>query len=228
MSQLAEGSVLPAPPSGASSALHVNGAPFKPFTWKIPLNPQTAFLQQTKSISPATASKFEAGVTNKSPFLRATVAVRLYDLYGNPIGYCGRRLDPSEINRWGKWRFPRNYPKKETLFNAHRAGSFIEKGLVVVECPWAAMRLSQAGVPNVIALLGTTASPIQLSWLARAPRILLMLDGDDAGRKAAPLLAGAIKDSTEVRVHQLPDTMEPEDLSDQELAATVRRYLLFS
>jgi len=228
MAQLCQGaSQMPAPPSRASP-LQADGTLFKPFTWKIPLNPKAAFLQHTKGISPLTASKFEAGVTNKSPFLKATVAVRLYDFYGNPLGYCGRRLDRTEINRWGKWRFPRNYPKNQTLFNAHRAGSFINKGLVVVECPWAAMRLTQAGVPNAVALLGTTASPVQLAWLARAPRILLMLDGDEAGRKAAPLLAEALKNSAEVMVHQLPRSMEPEDLSDLQLEEIVRQYLLFS
>ena len=228
MLKLCAESVQPPPPPSRSLALHATGAPFKPFTWKIPLNPIAAFLQQTKGISPATASKFEAGTSNKSPFLKGTVAVRLYDLHGNPIGYCGRRLDRSEINRWGKWRFPRNYPKKETLFNAHRASSFIEKGLVIVECPWAAMRLTQAGAPNAVALLGTSASPVQLAWLARAPKIVLMLDGDDAGRKAAHLLVGALKNSAEVMIHELPDSMEPEDLNDRELMATVRRYLLFS
>lgn len=228
MAHLCKGPVNSVPPPSPSWPLNVKGGPFKPFAWKIPLNPRTAFLQQIKGISLATASKFEAGVTDKSPFLKEAVAVRLYDLHGNPIGYCGRRLDPNEIAKWGKWRFPRNYPKKETLFNAHRAGSLIEKGVVVVECPWAAMRLTQAGVPNVIALLGTTASPIQLAWLVRAPRILLMLDGDDAGRKAAPLLAGAFKNSTEVMIYKLPDTMEPEDLSDQQLAATVKKSLLSS
>jgi DNA primase len=191
------------------------------------LNPRSAFLQETKKVSPATAWKFEAGVTNRSSFLKGTVAVRLHDLCGNPLGYCGRRLDHDEISRWGKWRFPRNYPKKETLFNAHRADPFIDKGIVVVECPWAALRLSQAGVPNVVALLGTTVSSVQLGWIARAPKVLFLLDGDAAGQKAAPSLAAALENSSEVVVHELPDRMEPEDLSDEELAAIVDRYLLF-
>ena len=191
------------------------------------MNPISAFLQKTKKVSPATAFKFEAGVTKKSDFLKGTVAVRLHDLSGYPLGYCGRRLDHDEIDRWGKWRFPRNYPKKKTLFNAHRAGPFIDRGIVVVECPWAALRLAQAAVPNVVALLGTTASPIQLKWIARAPRVLFMLDGDDAGRKAAPSLVAALGNSTEVVVHELPDQMEPEDLSDQELAEIVDRHLPF-
>ncbi len=215
------------PPPACPPTSLADGPPFAPFKSTIPLNPWVPFLQEIKNLSPVTASKFEAGVTHRSPFLKGTVAVRLHDLYGNPLGYCGRRLDRHDINRWGKWRFPRNYPKKETLFNAHRACSFIKRGLVVVECPWAAMRLTQAGVPNVIALLGTAASPVQLGWLARAPRVLIMLDGDYAGRSGTAALASALKDSTEVMVHNLPDGKEPEDLSDRNLAATVNRYLLF-
>lgn len=226
--RLCEGSARrPAPPSVAACAPPAKGTPFKPFKWTIPLNPKSTFLQETKKVSPATALKFEAGVTNRSSFLKGTVAVHLHDLSGNPLGYCGRRLDHDEIGRWGKWRFPRNYPKRETLFNAHRARPFIDKGIVVVECPWAALRFSQAGVPNVVALLGTTASSVQLGWIARAPRVLFMLDGDAAGRKAALSLAAALKNSTGVVVHELPDQMEPEDLSDEALAAIVDRYLLF-
>lgn len=217
----------PTPPLAAPSAGPVNGAPFRPFRWTIPLNPQVPFLQEIKGVSPITASRFEAGVTDRSPFLTGTVAVRLHDLYGNPLGYCGRRLDRHEISRWGKWRFPRNYPKKETLFNAHRARPFIKRGIVVVECPWAVMRLTQAGVPNAVALLGTTASPVQQGGLARAPKVLLMLDGDDAGRKAAVTLARMLKGATEVMVHELPDGMEPEDLSDLDISVTAKRYLLF-
>jgi DNA primase len=222
---LCAGSARPAAP--AAQVCTLKDATFKPFKCKIQLNPRTPFLQEIKKVSTATAWKFEAGVTNSSAFLKATVAVRLHDLCGNPLGYCGRRLDHNEMNKWGKWRFPRNYPKKETLFNAHRAQPFIDKGIVVVECPWAAMRLSQAGVPNVVALLGTTVSRIQLRWLACAPKVLLMLDGDLAGRKAAPSLACALENATEVMLHELPDAMEPEDLSDRELAAIVDRYLFF-
>ncbi|MEW6378988.1 MAG: hypothetical protein AB1611_05210 [bacterium] len=34
--------------------------------------------------------------------LRGTVAVRLHDLSGNPLGYWGRRLDHKAIVSWGK------------------------------------------------------------------------------------------------------------------------------
>jgi len=198
---------------------------FSPFTKRVPLNPRIPFLQENKKISVEIARRFDAGVTDRSPFLRGTVAVRLHDLYGKPLGYCGRRLEPEQIARWGKWRFPKNYPKKETLFNAHRAISSRKNGIVVVECPWAAMRFTQAGVANAVALLGTTVSKAQVAWLSKAPTVLLMLDGDPAGQKAAPNIAMALRGSARVVFHHLSNGMEPEDLSDRQLSRITQMHL---
>lgn len=196
-------------------------APFRPFRRRIPLDPRADFLQGRKDIDVATAARFEAGRTDRSTFLRGTVAVRLHDLDGRPLGYCGRRLDPDEIARWGKWRFPAGFPKAETLFNAHRALTARRGGLVVVECPWAVMRLAQAGIDGAVALLGTALSDAQAAWLAAAPAVLLMLDGDRAGRRAAATVAARLAGATTVAVHHLPDGCEPEDLDDRQLAAAV-------
>ena len=90
----------------------------------------------------------ETGLADpKSSFLRGAVAVRLHDIKGHPIGYCARRLDPHAISRWGKWRFPTGLPKAQLLYNAHRALAARHRGIVVVECPWAAMRLTRQEYP---------------------------------------------------------------------------------
>ena len=177
---------------------------------------------------PATATRFEAGTTSSSPFLKNTVAVRLRDMDGNPLGYCGRRLDPDEASRFGKWRFPKNFPKAQILYNAHRARCFRNQGIVVVECPWAVMRIAQAGFPNAVALLGTTLSQTQINWLASARSVLLLLDGDPAGDRAAAAIHLALAASTKVTRHQLTNNLEPEDLSEPALRSILRRYLPFS
>jgi DNA primase len=204
--------------------------PFRPFRRRIPLNPRASFLQDNKSIQVETAARFEAGLPDpKSTFLQGTVAVRLHDMQGQPIGYCGRRLDPEAISRWGKWRFPARFPKSQLLYNAHRALTHRHRGIVLVECPWAAMRLTQAAISGVVALLGTTITPTQLAaWLAPAPAVLLLLDGDQAGCTAAKAIARALTPQTTVHIHQLPPEKEPEDLSDVELAALVREAIPFS
>jgi DNA primase len=206
----------------------VRKSSFKPFTRSIPLNPESPFLQLTKAITVATARRFEAGVAGSSPFLASTVAVRLHDTHGSPLGYCGRQLDPDMRQRFGKWRFPKNFPKGAVLYNAHRAHPFIKSGIIVVECPWAAMRLAQAGFPNAVALLGTLPSQIQIAWLSKARSLLLLLDGDSAGRKAATTIHHALASVIPVHIHQLPDQLEPEDLTDQSLAGLVAQYPIFS
>ncbi len=214
----------PEPPSSQRTA----AAAFRPFRRCIPLDPRVAFLQQHKGIKVQTAVLFEAGCTDLSTFLRGTVAVRLHDLQGQPLGYCGRRLQPEQIARWGKWRFPAGFPKSEVLYNAHRAAPARASGIVVVECPWAVMRLAQAGIPNAVALLGTNLSAVQAAWLSAAARVLLLLDGDQAGRKAVHAISQRLAGATTAVIHHLPEGHEPEDLSDGELAALVQEHLPFS
>ena len=201
---------------------------FSPFVYSIPLTPKVAFLQEVKKISVSTALRYEAGTASKSSLLRSSVAVRLHDLSGMPLGYCGRRLDPEAIVRWGKWRFPQNFPKSDILYNAHRALPFRNQGIIVVECPWAVMRLGQAGINNSVALLGSSISPTQIGWLSHAPMVLLLLDGDNAGQKAAPIIARALHTQTRVFIHHLPNGLEPEDLSDEKLISVANKYFHLS
>jgi DNA primase len=209
---------------GATTAI-----PFRPFRRRIPLNPRAPFLQDNKAIKVETAIRFEAGAPDpQTTFLQGAIAVRLHDMQGHPLGYCGRRLDQDAISRWGKWRFPTRFPKGQLLYNAHRALAVRHCGIVLVECPWAAMRLTQAGVSGVVALLGTTITQVQLAWLAPAPIVLLLLDGDQAGRTGARTIARALTPQTPVQIHQLPPGQEPEDLSDADLAALAAQAIPFS
>ena len=201
---------------------------FRPFRRRIPLDPRVPFLQQRKGISVATAVRFEAGRSDRSAFLRNSVAVRLHDVSGHPLGYCGRRLSDADIARWGKWRLPRGMPKGQILYNAHRARPVRHAGIIVVECPWAVMRLAQAGVAGAVALLGTRLTEQHRAWLAKAPTVLLLLDADLAGRKAVPEITRTLRCCTRVLVHELPDGKEPEDLTDPDLAALAQAHLPFS
>lgn len=216
-------------PLGSNSQHLTTTRAFRPFRRKITLNPRAPFLQDNKGISVNTAIRFETGLADpKSSFLRGAVAVRLHDIKGHPIGYCARRLEPDAISRWGKWRFPTGLPKGQLLYNAHRALAARHRGIVVVECPWAAMRLTQAGISAVVALLGTTMTETQLAWIASAPAVLLLMDADQAGRKAAKTIAQALERHTTVLIHHLPTEKEPEDLDDANLLSLVSNAIPFS
>jgi DNA primase len=219
---------LPKNPPTISPPIPSPERAFTPFTRSLALNPRCHFLQNIKAILPATAARFEAGTSGSSTFLENTVAVRLHDMHGNPLGYCGRRLDSNEASQFGKWRFPKNFPKAQILYNAHRASCFKNRGMILVECPWAVMRIAQAGFPNAVALLGTSLSQIQIDWLSNANFILLILDGDPPGRRAASSILNTLVASLKVLKHQLPDNMEPEDIPESSLRSILKYYFSFS
>jgi DNA primase len=196
--------------------------PFVPFTARMLLDPSASFLGH-KQIRPDTARAFEAGAYHGRGFLQGCIAVRLHDPAGQPLGYAGRVLDPERALRQGKWRLPPRFPKASVLFNYHRVAAQLCQGVVLVEDPWSVMRFAQIGI-SALALLGTTLSPAQHSLLVAAPRILLMLDGDGAGRLATQDLRRCL---THARVASvaLPDEIDPDQLSDRELRTCCGLFL---
>lgn len=198
--------------------------PFRPFTIRLPLNGSTRWLKE-KGITPKTARRFEVGLHQGSGFLTQCIGLRLHDLKGRPIGYAGRRLNPEQIKQYGKWKFPPGLPKKDLLYNYHRVRSHLHRGLVVVECPWGVIRLAQLNIPAV-ALLGIHLSRTQHDLLRRITRVILMLDGDSAGRKATVRIRKILEANTQVQQVNLPTDMDPDDLDDNVLGRITRFFLL--
>ena len=192
-------------------------AGFCPFTRRLPLDAATPFLT-AKGISVATASRFEAGAWHGGGFLAGCVAVRLHDLDGRPLGYAGRRMDASMAKTAGKWKLPPRLPKAALLYGWHRVAGSPAEGLVVVEGPWAVMRLAQLGL-SAVALLGARASEQQCALLATTDRVVVMLDGDAAGREGARRLGCLLGDRVDLRVFELPGGADPDDLDDLRLRA---------
>jgi DNA primase len=202
-----------APPAPTASPKE----PFRPYTRCLRLNPFAPLLQQ-KGIRSETAQRFEAGGYDGPGFLQGCLAVRLHDPQARPLGYAGRRVDPQPARRYGKWKFPPRLPKREILYGYHHIATQRHQGLVVVEGPWGVMRLMQIGFPAV-ALLGIQLSSAQFQLLCRASRIVLMLDGDEAGRSASRKIANALTQHASVQVHriQLAPGCDPDDLNDTDL-----------
>lgn len=195
---------------------------FHPYTLSLPLNNASSFLRK-KWIKPLTAKRFEAGEYHGKGFLGTCMGIRLHDLQGFPLGYAGRRLDPDQIIKYGKWKFPKGLPKNRMLYNFHRIRSQIQRGIFIVESPWGVMRLSQLNIP-AIALLGLHVSNFQLEILSKVPRIVLMLDGDDAGRKSTERLLKRFKAITNVDYVILPPGYDPDDLHDNTLSEIAKFF----
>lgn len=189
--------------------------PFRPYTRRLDLDPTSSFLRD-KGISASTARSFEAGVYSGLGFLQGCVGLRLHDLSGNPLGYAGRRLDSKLVTSYGKWKLPRGMPKNQILYGYHRVAGLLDQSLCLVEGPWDVMRLHQIGVPAV-AILGAHLSAAQHSVLASASSLVILLDGDLTGRTASLRIKRALSYTTDVHVVNLPDRLDPDDLSDQQL-----------
>lgn len=211
------------PPQSCSPSPYSNRS-FRPFTLRLNLDPFTPWLKN-KGIAPESAIHFGAGLYHGPGFLQGCIGVRLHDISGHPVGYAGRRLDPDQVKTYGKWKFPPRLPKSKILYNFHRIRLQLKKGLVIVECPWAVMRLAQLNIPAV-ALLGIHLSPALYDLLRKIPQVILMLDGDCAGRRATANLINSLKSITRVHYVYLPPNLDPDDLEDDTLSSILKYFSL--
>ena len=106
---------------------------------------------------------------------------------GMPIGLVGRSIEGKAFKN------STNLPKSKTLFNVHRAKK-IGNHVIVVESNFDAIRVHQAGFPNVVATLGGFISSEQHKILNRYfNKITIMTDADLAGRELGLSIANRLK-----------------------------------
>lgn len=197
--------------------------PFSPFRRQLTLDPEADFLRH-KAILPATARRFETGLYRGHGFLSQAIGVRLHDPQARPLGYAARRLDPKAIIDHRKWSFPPRLPKDQLLYNFHRVRARKPKSLVIVECPWGVMRLHQIGI-LAVALLGTHLSAAQRQLILPTPHLIVMMDGDPAGRNAASRIGQQMHAHPNISVASIPDGLDPDELTDGQIAATLEPFL---
>ncbi len=105
------------------------------------------------------------------------VIVPVHSPDGIPVGLVGRSISDK------RFKNSTNLPKNKTMFNIHRAKK-IGSNVIIVESAFDAIRIHQAGFPNVVATLGGHISKENISSLNRYfNRIIIMTDADEAGRK---------------------------------------------
>ena len=86
------------------------------------------------------------------------------------------------------------------------------------------LRVHQAGYRNVVALLGVSLSEAQEKLLLeRFPRLLLMLDGDEAGKRASQQLATRLRGRVSLSIVKVPSGRQPDQLSSEEIRRVVSR-----
>lgn len=152
--------------------------------------------------------KYDVGdcvVSGKEMSGRAVVPV--YDMdYKYMIGCTGRsinekcdqcgsfhRLDsecPKDHELWlmSKWRHSKDFKTQECLYNFWFAKEHIanQHYVILVESPGNVWRLEESGIHNSVAVFGSSLSDRQkiLLDISGALSLVLIMDNDDAGRKA--------------------------------------------
>ncbi|MDL2225480.1 DNA primase [Eubacteriales bacterium OttesenSCG-928-M02] len=146
-------------------------------------------------------------------FFRDRIMFPIIDQYGKVLGFGGRVIDtdgPKYINSPDTLI----YNKRQMLYGLNFHKSFPnDRKLITVEGYMDLIAVANAGIPNVVANLGTSLTKEQARMMRRfADTIYIAYDGDSAGQTATlrglDIIAG---EGLDVRVIRLPEGMDPDD-----------------
>ena len=150
------------------------------------------------------------------------VTVPVHSPDGMPVGIVGRSISEK------KFKNSNNLPRSKTMFNIHRAKK-IGDNVIIVESSFDAIRLHQAGFPNVIATLGGHISTENISLINRYfNKVTLMTDADHAGRELANSIASRLKNkdllwaSYEYGKIYPHDAKDAGDMTEEEIKACIK------
>lgn len=165
-----------------------------------------------RGITRETAEFFGAGFFPGKGTMQGRVVIPIHNAAGELIAYAGRSTDDSEP----RYRLPEGFKKSLALFNLHRLGDLADT-VIVVEGFFGTMWLRQCGFPNVVGLMGSLLSDEQEKVLAEFKRVILILDGDAAGREATRQVGGRLMGKTFVKAFDLSCDKQPDKLSREDL-----------
>ena len=159
---------------------------------------------------------------------RLMIPIRASD--GRVVAFGGRLLVGDQGPKYLNSKESRLYNKSETLYGLDRARDEVRrrKSAVLVEGYFDVIGLHQAGVTHAVALCSTALTAGHLQQLQRmeARELVLLLDGDEAGRKAVERLAPALLAAgASTRVALLPEGEDPDTFARGRGAEAVRALL---
>ncbi len=159
---------------------------------------------------------------------RGRIIFPITDLKGDTIAFGGRILGeglPKYINT------PETdlFRKGLTLYNLKPAkGEMVAANkVIVVEGYTDVITLSQAGIGNVVATLGTALTGEHLNLLSRfVEKVILVFDSDKAGKAAAERGVGFLGQSkVDIYVATLPNDLDPADFILRRGAEEFSRFI---
>jgi len=128
------------------------------------------YMTEKRGFTEKTLHEFKVGFSDK----KRIIAVPMHNSQGMPVGVIGRPADVE--NKF--FKNSRGLPTSKTLWNIHRAKRHGDT-VIICEASFDAMRIHQAGYPNVVACLGGNFSPYHFEQLSRHfDTIVIMTDFD--------------------------------------------------
>lgn len=162
-----------------------------------------------RGIQRATAAEFGVGFYSGTGLMQGRIVIPIHNPRGELVAYVGRAVNGGEP----KYKLPVGFRKSLEIFNVHRAAAAGSDRVIVVEGYFDCLRVHQAGFQYVVALMGCALSgPQEALLLERFKTLLLMLDGDDAGRGASRAITVRLVTRCSVGLVRVPDGTQPDQL----------------
>jgi len=185
----------------------------KPLTFALKsIDQKHPYLAQ-RGLTEDTIREFGIGFFSGKGTMAGRVVIPIHNERGELVAYAGRAIDGTEP----RYKFPAGFHKGQVLYNLHRVKDAVS--VVLVEGFFDCMKVSQAGYPCV-ALMGSSMSKVQERLLSEQniAEVILMLDGDEAGRHATEEIGDRLQRVIfSVKTIELDDGKQPDQLSSDEI-----------
>jgi DNA primase len=201
-------------------ALGDRGHPNKPLNFTLKgIDHVHPYLGQ-RGIDRETAAYFGVGYFAGKGSMSGRIVIPIENERGELVAYAGRSVDGAEP----KYKLPAGFKKSQVLFNVCRALEEDSSGAVVlVEGFFDCMKVTQAE-HVCVALMGCSLSTEQEAQLvAHFRHVVIMLDGDEAGRNAAEEIGLRLAHKVWVRIVDVAAGRQPDQLTAEELRALLER-----
>lgn len=163
---------------------------------------------------------FSIGLLNKSginyfDMFSKRIMIPILDMYGNLAGYTARAYKEDSENKYINSKESIIYRKSNILFNYYNAKdeARVKRELIIVEGNMDVILLGSHGIKNVCALMGVVLSKSQIESIKKLnSKIILMLDGDNAGKLATIKIGDELfKNNIDLYVVRLSKAKDPDE-----------------
>lgn len=172
----------------------------------------------SRNITEESMHYFKLGYSSQ----QGMVIVPVHSPDGIPVGLVGRSIKDK------RFKNSTNLPRSKTMFNIHRAKKIGEQ-VIIVESSFDAIRVHQAGFPNVVATLGGHISKDNLNLLNKYfNKVVIMTDADEAGRELGKSISNKLRNKDilwasysygKIYPH---DAKDAGDMNDQEISSCIK------